>query len=186
MEAAIVGAANSLTAVLAYFMARQDNRALINKLLHESKGQNNRKAFHDFFDIFIPNSRTLPYFIAQSKKTLIGPLGMIMQLERDFHMINDEDRPGFRALVDCYRQNHGSSPETLAALRTFDMSKPHTISRIWMRILLRFFLIGLVIPLCLWTADIATDLILRDHSNITNILSSVSHTLLDAEENRRD
>ena len=113
---------------------------------------------------------TLPYLIAHSKETLIAPLGIVLQLERDFHIENHDDRKGFMKLEGCLKKNHGASAETSSALKMLDKSKPMSTPTVWFKISIQHFLFGLGLPLTLWSTDVFTDSMLCEkylHSNWT-------------------
>ena len=104
--------------MLAYFLNRKE-KDKIDRMLHDTKDGCN----------------TLPYLIEHSKETLIAPQGIILQMERDFHMEGNDDHKGFMILQSCLKLNHGASAETANALNKLDMSKPMSNVKLYLLVL---------------------------------------------------
>ena len=103
MHAAVLAKSSALTSMLTYFLIRKDKEK-INAMLHDNEDGHN----------------TLPYLIEHSRETLIAPQGIILQLERDFHMKGHDDKRGFLKLENCIKMFQGASAETAAALQMLD------------------------------------------------------------------
>ena len=88
MHAAVLAQSKSLTAMLFFVL----NRNEINSILHGSE----------------KGSTTLPYLIEHSTETLISPQGIILQMEKEFHMEGQDVVHGFSSLEECFRMKHGA------------------------------------------------------------------------------
>ena len=91
---------------------------------------------------------------------LIAPLGIILHLERDFHMKSHDDQEGFMALQNCLKLHHRACAETASILKMLDKSKPMSCLKSWLKIIFQHCLFGLVMPSALWFTDVFTDSVL--------------------------
>ena len=156
---------------------RNKNKKIINDLLHstDSKGNN------------------LTYHIIQSKRKALGPYGMILQIEKDFHSgleefdeLNQQDETDskhqttietyggttiddkkFLAIQMCLQKFHGSTKETRLALDLIKSTKVPSKKGNSKQLILCMLALTLF-RIFLWSSDVGTDAVQANSWRIEN------------------
>ena len=139
MRGAVNGNCNALVAMLAFIVVDND-RNKIAQILHQEDS----------------TGHTLSYIVMNAGVTMIGPQGMIMQLEQDHHMENEDDKEGFRNLHECLHTYHGSSDKTGQSLMMINEAR--SISFVKKLFKIALLILGCFVwPCSLWFGDVYTD-----------------------------
>ena len=127
-----------------------EKKEIINKLLHTTDTMNHN----------------LPYHIIQTSKKFLGPYGTILQMEKDYHVSeedttientdNEEEEDSFLKLNICFQKYQGSTVETSLAMKLFDSTKEVSKGAMRVRVVIFVFLF-IIFDLTLHVSDVVTD-----------------------------
>ena len=121
------------------------NRDIIDELLHTQDLLNHNLTYH----------------IIQTSRKCLGPYGTILQMEKDFH-VKEEEVGGFLQLELCLQRNQGSTVETSLVMKLLSSTREATKGALWARIIIFVFLFSFA-QLSLHVLDVVSDGLLGAH-----------------------
>jgi hypothetical protein len=139
MCAAVHEKSETLARLLLFYYGKPQHQILSNMLHHKNK-----------------DGSSILSIVHRASKTMFGPYGILLELEKLAHMKSEEDTDGFLELQDCLRSNSGSSDKTIKTLNMLKGTTPWSIPK---KVLVDLKLIVAIclVPLCFYLSDVITD-----------------------------
>ena len=99
---------------------------------------------------------TLLHIVQNASESMLGPHGIILELEKIVHIKENKEDEGLLGLENCLRISNGSSSKTLKSVKMVRDTIPNTSNQM-IFIFLRLFIMACFFPTAMYLFDVISD-----------------------------
>ena len=136
--------------------ALHEQSEILAKLLLFYYGDHKETSLKEMLHVKNNNDATILHIIHNSSKMMLGPHGILLELEKRSHMKDEEDKNGFLELQKCLRKNNGSSAKTMRSLKLLKETLPIS-TKVIALVCIWLCIKDLLLPWAMYLLDVVTD-----------------------------